>query len=160
MLRFSKWYAALILVLCGLGVIIAVLNFMPKAWTDAFPVKIPRYSLGLDLQGGSHILLAIDSQFVRRERLENKRDDVRRLMNDQPRVGYTGLAIQGDTVVLRIRDAAQIPVARERLRQTGRRARSAAASVPSSSTSSAPPIGTPCASRVTATPVGFSRSVR
>lgn len=117
MLRFSKWYAAFILVLCGLGVIIAVLNFMPKAWTDAFPVKIPRYSLGLDLQGGSHILLAIDSQFVRRERLENKRDDVRRLMNDQPRIGYTGLAIQGDTVVLRIRDAAQIPVARERLRQ-------------------------------------------
>ena len=44
--------------------------------------------------------------------------------------------------------------------QAGRRARSAAASVPSSSTSSAPPIGTPCASRVTGTESGRSRSTR
>ena len=43
---------------------------------------------------------------------------------------------------------------------TARRAFNAAASVPSSSTSSAPPIGTPWASRVTATPAGRSRSVR
>ncbi len=42
---------------------------------------------------------------------------------------------------------------------TGRRARSAAASVPSSSTSSAPPIGTPCPTRLTVTPSGFSLSV-
>jgi protein-export membrane protein SecD len=117
MLRFSKWYATFVMVLCGLGVVLAILNFMPRSWTDAFPIKIPRYALGLDLQGGSHILLAIDSQFVRRERLENKRDDVRRLMNEQPRVGYTGLAIQGDTVVLRIREQSQMTIARERLRQ-------------------------------------------
>lgn len=38
--------------------------------------------------------------------------------------------------------------------QADRRPRSAAASVPSSSTSSAPPIGTPCPTRLTATPVG------
>ena len=44
-------------------------------------------------------------------------------------------------------------------RYAGRRARSAAASVPSSRTSSAPPIGTPCPTRVTATLSGFSRSV-
>ncbi len=43
---------------------------------------------------------------------------------------------------------------------SGRRALNAAASVPSSSTSRAPPMGTPWASRVIVAPVGFRRSVR
>ncbi len=117
MLRFSKWYAAFVLGTCLIGVLLAIVNFLPRTMTDSWPVKMPRFTLGLDLQGGSHILLAIDSQFVRRERLENKRDDVRRILNEQPRVGYTGLAIQGDSVVVRIREPGQVALARERLRQ-------------------------------------------
>lgn len=55
--------------------------------------------------------------------------------------------------------AQRFHMARARL-YTDRRAFSAAASVPSSSTSSAPPIGTPCARRVTDSPDPASRSVR
>src|SRR5258708_3462662 len=47
----------------------------------------------------------------------------------------------------------------KRARQDARRARNAAASVPSSSASNAPPIGTPCPTFVTVTPRGRSRSV-
>ena len=45
--------------------------------------------LGLDLQGGSHILLEVDTNAVRKEKLETLRDDVRRVLRDA-RIGYTG----------------------------------------------------------------------
>ena len=45
--------------------------------------------LGLDLQGGSHILLEVDTKTVRKDMLEALRDDVRRVLRDA-RVGYTG----------------------------------------------------------------------
>ncbi|MBV9556914.1 MAG: protein translocase subunit SecD, partial [Pseudolabrys sp.] len=54
--------------------------------------------LGLDLQGGSHILLEVDANAVRKEKLEALRDDVRRVLRDA-RIGYTGLAVRGNNVV-------------------------------------------------------------
>ena len=42
--------------------------------------------LGLDLQGGSHILLEVDSDAVRKEKVEPLRDDVRRVLRES-RVG-------------------------------------------------------------------------
>src|SRR5262249_29787888 len=60
--------------------------------------------LGLDLQGGSHILLEVDSSAVRKEKLEQLREDVRRTLRDA-RVGLQGIpAIRGNSVEVRIRD--------------------------------------------------------
>ena len=61
-------------------------------------------TLGLDLQGGSHILLQIDRQDLANERLETTRDDIRTLLRDA-RIGYTGLTGSGNSVQVRIRDA-------------------------------------------------------
>jgi preprotein translocase subunit SecD len=57
--------------------------------------------LGLDLQGGSHILLEVDSATVRREKLQTLLDDVRRTLREA-RVPYTGLAVRGDHVEVRV----------------------------------------------------------
>ena len=51
-------------------------------------------TLGLDLQGGSHILLQIDRQDLADERLETTRDDIRTLLRDA-KIGYTGLDRHG-----------------------------------------------------------------
>jgi preprotein translocase subunit SecD len=51
--------------------------------------------LGLDLQGGSHILLEVDSNSVKKDKLDQVRDDVRRTLRDA-KIGYTGLAVRGD----------------------------------------------------------------
>ena len=67
--------------------------------------------LGLDLQGGSHILLEVDANDVRKEKAEALRDDVRRVLRDA-RVGYTGLAIRGNTVEVRIREDSDFADAR------------------------------------------------
>ena len=57
--------------------------------------------LGLDLQGGSHILLEVDAAAVRKEKLEQLRDDVRRVLRDA-RVGLQRAAVvRGNTVEVR-----------------------------------------------------------
>ena len=64
--------------------------------------------LGLDLQGGSHILLEVDSNSVKKDKLDQVRDDVRRTWCAMPRLGYTGLAARGDSVEVRVKDTASI----------------------------------------------------
>jgi protein-export membrane protein SecD len=57
--------------------------------------------LGLDLQGGSYLLLAVDSNYVKKEKLDQVRDDVRRTLRDA-KIGYTGLAVRNDAVEVRV----------------------------------------------------------
>ena len=72
--------------------------------------------LGLDLQGGSHILLEVDANYVRKEKAEQLRDDVRRVLREN-RVGYTGLVVRGLTVEVRIREESNFDTALSKLRE-------------------------------------------
>src|SRR5205814_642132 len=72
--------------------------------------------LGLDLQGGSHILLEVDANYVRKEKAEQLRDDVRRVLREQ-RVCYTGLVVRGLTVEVRIREESNFDNALAKLRE-------------------------------------------
>ena len=60
--------------------------------------------LGLDLQGGSHILLEVDANAVRKEKIEALRDDVRRVVRDNRLGSPAAVAIRGNTVEFRIRE--------------------------------------------------------
>ena len=72
--------------------------------------------LGLDLQGGSHILLEVDLNDVRKQKAETLRDDVRNALRDA-RIGYTGLAIRDLTVEVRIREDSDFQAALTKLRE-------------------------------------------
>ncbi len=117
MLHFSRWTTlATVLVTFALCFLI-VPNFVPQGTLQALPNFLQRQIvLGLDLQGGSHILLEVDSGAIRKERGETLRDDVRRVMREA-RIGYTGLTIQDLTVQLRVRDANEVPAALKRLNE-------------------------------------------
>jgi preprotein translocase subunit SecD len=67
------------------------------------------------LQGGSHILLEVDTKAVRKEMLETLRDDMRRVLRDA-RIGYTGLVVRGNSVEVRIREGANSDQAETKLR--------------------------------------------
>ena len=84
----------------------AVPNFFPDSMVQRWPAWAQRHIvLGLDLQGGSHILLEVDANDVRRQKVEGLRDDVRRVLRDA-RVGITGQpVIRGNTVEVHIRDS-------------------------------------------------------
>ncbi|RAI39597.1 protein translocase subunit SecD [Rhodoplanes roseus] len=117
MLYFSRWKAAGVLAVALLVMLCAVPNFFPDKVVESWPKWAQRHLvLGLDLQGGSHILLEVDSNAVRREKVENLRDDVRRVLRDA-RIGYVGLTARGDTVEVRIREGADATQALTKLRE-------------------------------------------
>jgi preprotein translocase subunit SecD len=73
------------------------LKTLPQAWQE---LKIV---LGLDLQGGSHILLEVDKLSVKKDMNENLRDDVRKTLRDA-NLQHQGIQIVGDTVQFRLRE--------------------------------------------------------
>ncbi len=117
MLYFTRWKAATILLTALVICLFAVPNFLPEKMVQSWPKWAQRHVvLGLDLQGGSHILLEVDSNAVRKEKLEAMRDDVRRVLRDA-RVGYTGLVVRGNSVEVRIREGSNFDQALEKLRE-------------------------------------------
>jgi len=117
MLYFTRWKATAILLTAFVVCLFAVPNFLPEKMVQSWPKWAQRHVvLGLDLQGGSHILLEVDSNAVRKEKLEALRDDVRRVLRDA-RVGYTGLVVRGNSVEVRIREGINFDQAVEKLRE-------------------------------------------
>src|SRR3954470_16731726 len=103
MLYFSRWKIIAVLATAALVCAFAIPNFFPEQTVRSWPKWAQRHIvLGLDLQGGSHLLLEVDTNAVRKERVETLRDDVRRVLRDA-RMGYTNLATRGMSVEVRIR---------------------------------------------------------
>ena len=72
MVNIPRWQVVTVLVLCFLGMVFAVPNLFGKATMEGLPDWLPsqQISLGLDLQGGSHLLLEVDAVTVIEEDLE------------------------------------------------------------------------------------------
>ncbi|MAD36652.1 protein translocase subunit SecD [Tistrella sp.] len=107
MLQFAKWKTALIIGICLIGVLFTAPNLIGRQTLDALPDWLPkqRLSLGLDLRGGSHLLLEVEMGAVPRERLASVADDVRSKLREDG-TGYAAIGVDGDAIVVRARDAA------------------------------------------------------
>jgi preprotein translocase subunit SecD len=117
MLYFSRWKAIGTLLVALVVCLFAVPNFFPEKTVKSWPAWAQRHMvLGLDLQGGSHILLEVDLADVRKQKVEVLRDDVRRVLRDA-RVGYTGLVARDLTVEVRIREESDFNAALTKLRE-------------------------------------------
>jgi preprotein translocase subunit SecD len=102
MLFFTRWKAAAILLTAFVVCLCAVPNFFPESTVKRWPAWAQRHIvLGLDLQGGSHLLLQVDANAVRKERLQSLNDDVLRVLR-QARIQFTGRAIVGNGVQVHI----------------------------------------------------------
>ena len=104
MLYFTRWKAVAIIVTALLVCLCAVPNFFSEATVKTWPAWAQRrLVLGLDLQGGSYLLLEVDSNYIKKEQLDQVRDDVRRTLREA-RIGYTGLASRPDSVEVHVKD--------------------------------------------------------
>jgi preprotein translocase subunit SecD len=104
-LYFTRWKALAIILTALVVCLCAVPNFFPEATVKGWPRWAQRHLvLGLDLQGGSHILLEVDANAVKKDKLDQIRDDVRRALRDA-KIGYTGLAARPDSVEVRVKDS-------------------------------------------------------
>src|SRR5215475_9531719 len=117
MLYFSRWKAAAVLLTALIVCLFAVPNFFSERMFQALPKWAQRQIvLGLDLQGGSHILLEVDANAVRKEKLQALADDVLRVLREA-RIPFTGRAVRGDRVEVRITREADLPQALSKLRE-------------------------------------------
>src|SRR5260370_29906379 len=113
MLYFEKWKISLIGAVCGLGVVLS----LPNGFSPSFLAQVPNWlphkqvALGLDLRGGSYLLLEVDVAAAQRERLNSITDNVRNAWRDA-NIGYTGLSVEGDAIVFTIREPDRVEAAR------------------------------------------------
>jgi protein-export membrane protein SecD len=117
MLYIAPWKAALILIAVFLGIVATIPNFFSREIVASWPSWVPQRQvvLGLDLQGGAYLLYQVDQQAYVESRLRSTVSDVRRLLLESPRIGYTGLGVQGRGVQFRVRDPADLQTATERV---------------------------------------------
>ena len=124
MVYFAKWKVVVILGICLLGALFAAPNFLSRAQVDALPDWWPKkqVSLGLDLQGGSHLLLEVGARTVIREYLESLVDGMRTELR-KAQIQYQSLGVEGDAAAVTVTDAAKVEEARKLLRNLDRAAK-------------------------------------
>ena len=112
MLQFERWKVVLISIVCLLGVLFTIPNFIAKERLAGMPGWLPsqQINLGLDLRGGSYLLLEVDVTTAIEDQLQALVSEVRGSLRSEG-VGYTGLGVRGDKVAVRITDTAQLPAA-------------------------------------------------
>ncbi|WP_309628559.1 protein translocase subunit SecD [Brevundimonas sp.] len=79
MIQLSRWKVILVVLSLVFGVLLAFPNALSPAQRAALPGWLPKnaLNLGLDLQGGSYLLLEVDVEAMRTKRIDNLIEDVR-----------------------------------------------------------------------------------
>lgn len=112
MLNIERWKIILALVLSVLGVLYALPNALPQQQQTFLEEKMPSWlpsktvNLGLDLRGGSHLLLQADTRKVISDRMDSLEDSVRSEMRKDS-IGYTDLKTKRDGISFKLRDPAK-----------------------------------------------------
>lgn len=88
-MQFSPIRTAIIALVAVLGILFTIPSFLPQNVRDAWPSFLPRQTvvLGLDLQGGSHLLLQVNEDGIVSERLQSLRRDVRNTLANDNGIG-------------------------------------------------------------------------
>jgi protein-export membrane protein SecD len=110
---YSRWQTILIVAICAVGVLLALPNVSSPGLLRVLPFA-RQIHLGLDLKGGSYLLLKVDVDAAERERLESALDNVRRALRTGD-IQYTDLRVQDGEIKFNVRDPARIEDARKLL---------------------------------------------
>src|ERR1700679_1780309 len=108
MVYFSRWKIIAVIAVCVLGILIAVPNLLSRDTLAKLPGWVPtrQVNLGLDLRGGSYLLLQIDLSALNKERLDNTLDSARGALRTA-KIPFTSAEVEGDAIHLTLRDPAQ-----------------------------------------------------
>ncbi|MGI9465432.1 MAG: protein translocase subunit SecD [Aestuariivirgaceae bacterium] len=119
MLQFNKWKAFSIVAIIALGIVMALPNMLSPEARAKIPSFLPRtpVTLGLDLRGGSHMLLEIDEQLLRKELSKQLRGDIRQVLFTENKIRHKIGTGSGGELIVSISDPGQADKAAEELRQ-------------------------------------------
>jgi preprotein translocase subunit SecD len=112
MIQVSRWKILLVVITTALGLLFSMPNFLSPSAREALPGYLPSkgLNLGLDLQGGSYMLLEVDVPALKHERLTNLIEDIRKTLQDEG-INPIGLRQVGDSVTFTVTDPAQAKTA-------------------------------------------------
>lgn len=103
MLAFPRWKIVVVMLVSSFFVLTALPNVLPPAALEKLPRFLPSATvpLGLDLRGGSHLLLQLDFKTYMRDHMANMRDGMRDSLR-KAKVGYRDLRANGNEITVRI----------------------------------------------------------
>jgi len=110
MFHISKWKSIPILLTILLGVVFTSPNLVTDSVRkDYFPEMLQPLVKGLDLQGGTHVVLEVDGKKFKTELLKQLIADLRHSLRNVVKVRYTGLGLKsGSAVSVNIKDIADV----------------------------------------------------
>ena len=108
MLQIPLWQKVLIALVLLAGAAFAAPNLLSQERARSLPDWVPnqQINLGLDLQGGSYLLLEVETGAVIEDQLNNLVDSLREEMRSQ-RIGYRSLGLEDDAIRFTLTDPAQ-----------------------------------------------------
>ena len=114
MVQIPKWQIFLTAIVLLVGAVFAAPNLISRSALESLPDWVPaeQINLGLDLQGGAYFLLEVKIEEAIEARLDSLASEIRRDLR-QAKIQYTGLAVEGESVVFELRDPARSDEARE-----------------------------------------------
>jgi protein-export membrane protein SecD len=114
MLQVSSFVRILVALVVLGGILIALPNALPDRVTARIPSWLPhdKVSLGLDLQGGSYLLLEVDFPQVQKDKTQAMVADIRAGFR-KARIQYENIGANGDVVQVRVIDPASLDAARK-----------------------------------------------
>ena len=109
MLRVGKWRLFSVLLICIMGLYFLLPNLYSKEEVTALPNYLSKkqVNLGLDLQGGSHLLLEVDTKVVLKEKSEYLVDDIRSTLRKN-KIKYSNLGSKVKGAVVTISNSEKI----------------------------------------------------
>ena len=119
MLEFPRWKVWLVSLVVALGVLLSIPSLIAGTpYASAWPKWLPQYkiSLGLDLAGGSHLLLEADQNDALKTRLQAKEDEVATELRRDPAIEIGDISTAGGRLSFMVRDPRQLDAAVERMR--------------------------------------------
>lgn len=118
MLDFPRWKVWAISLTVLLGILLSIPSLLPASAVERWPGWLPssRINLGLDLAGGSHLLLEADLADAEKQRLQAMEDNVQTELRREPRIQIGDVSTAGGRISFMVRDPAQLDDAVERLR--------------------------------------------
>jgi preprotein translocase subunit SecD len=118
-LEFPRWKVWIVSLVVALGVLFSIPSLIAgTALASRWPAWLPheKINLGLDLAGGSHLLLEADARDAEKQRLQSMEDSVSTELRRDPRVEIGDISTAGGRLSFLVRDPTQVDTAVERLR--------------------------------------------
>lgn len=119
MMTLSRWKIFAVVASAIFGLLFTLPNFVPANVLATMPSWLPhqKLNLGLDLQGGSYLLLEVDTAALRVERLNNLAEEVGTTLRNG-NIAITDPSQAGGIVRVRVTDPTKVDAAATLLRKS------------------------------------------